>query len=311
MHPTDQLDGDVGRARHGHAQGGEVVPRRVRVVEDRLVERRRSGEDRDPFRGDAGQHAIDVEDGLGQHGGAAGDTGEDARLEAEHVEVRVHLEVAVAGLEARHGHPVGRHRQRAAVRHDDTLGDPGGPRGEEDVGGIVRAERPGCAAPPRPGRRSCPRRRSRARPPPFRSRRPWRPPSSASSGSGDSRALEHGHVVGAQEVGDGDEDASPAARQDLRRLGTLEPRVHRDEDRACREQAQRRHDPLDAVAAPDRHPIAGLEPGHHERGAEPPGCHRELGVRERRFAVAHRHPVAELLRRSSEHGRDGGPCDRD
>ena len=45
--PADQLDGDVGRAGHRHAQGGEVVPRRVGVVEDRLVQRRRPGQDGD------------------------------------------------------------------------------------------------------------------------------------------------------------------------------------------------------------------------------------------------------------------------
>ncbi len=45
-HPPDELHRDVGRAGHRHPQGGEVVAGPVRVVEDRLVQRRRSGQDR-------------------------------------------------------------------------------------------------------------------------------------------------------------------------------------------------------------------------------------------------------------------------
>ena len=85
---------------------------------------------------------------------------------------------------------------------------------------------------------------------------------------GDAGACEHGHVVGAQEVGDGHEHAGPAPGEDVRRLGALEARVHRDEDRARGEEAERGDDPLGAVPAPDRHTITGLDPGLDQRGAE-------------------------------------------
>ena len=67
---------------------------------------------------------------------------------------------------------------------------------------------------------------------------------------------------------------APAARQDVGRLGALEPRVHRDEDRAGREDAEDGHHPLGAVEAPDRHPVAGLDPGCDQRGAEAVGPRR-------------------------------------
>ena len=95
--PADQLHRDVGRAGHRHAQRREVVLRALRVVEDRLVQRRWTGKDGDTLRRDASQHPVDVEDGLGQHGGPTGDAGQNAGLQAEHVEVRVHLEIDVPG----------------------------------------------------------------------------------------------------------------------------------------------------------------------------------------------------------------------
>ena len=50
------------------------------------------------------------------------------------------------------------------------------------------------------------------------------------------------------------------------------------QDGAGREQAERRHHPLGAVAAPDRHPVAGLDPGRDQRGAELPGRLGQLRV---------------------------------
>ena len=56
----------------------------------------------------------------------------------------------------------------------------------------------------------------------------------------DARRPEHGDVVGAEEVGDGDQGAGAAATQDVGRLDALEPGVHRDEDGAGLEQAEQR-----------------------------------------------------------------------
>ena len=308
MDPADELDGDVGGAGDGDAQRGEVVPAAIGVVEDGLVQRRRPGQDGDTFRGDAGQHAVDVEDRLGQHGGAAGHAGQDARLEAEHVEVRVHLQVDVAGAETGHGHPVGGHRQRAPVRHDDALGDAGRPGGEEDVRGIVGPE--GGAAAPHlgEGRAASRCRRSPTTPVTAPSAGPRATTIVSSAGRSTPGALEHRHVVGAEEVGHRHERPGPAPGEDDRRLGALEARVHRDQDRARGEQAQRGHDPLGAVAAPDRHPVAGLDARLDQGGGEasaPPGPAR----RRRASAAPSRTATrsAMLVGRAQEHGGDGGP----
>ena len=121
--PADELDRDVGRAGDGHPQAGQVVAVAVGVVEDATGRASaRPGSTVTRSVGDPGQHAVDVEHRLGQHRGAGGDRGEDPGLQAEHVEVRVDHQVAVAGGEAGHGHPVGGHAQRAAVGLHDALG---------------------------------------------------------------------------------------------------------------------------------------------------------------------------------------------
>ena len=137
---ADQLHRDVGGAGDGDPQAREVVVAAVRVVEDRLVDRRRARQHRDPLGGHAGERPVDVEHRLGEHRGAGRDRGEDARLQPEHVEVRVHHQVAVAGGEPRHRHPVGGDEQGAGVGLHHALGRAGGAGGEEDVGRVVGAD---------------------------------------------------------------------------------------------------------------------------------------------------------------------------
>ena len=120
---ADELDGDVGRAGDRDPQAGQVVAVAVGVVEDRLVERRRAGQHGDLLVGDAGQRPVDVEHRLGEHRRPGRDRGEDPGLQPEHVEVRVHHQVAVARGEAGHRHPVGGHPQRPAVGLHDALRD--------------------------------------------------------------------------------------------------------------------------------------------------------------------------------------------
>ena len=139
--PPDQLDRDVGRTGDGDAQGREVVVVAGGVVEDGLVERGRTGQHRDPLGRDPGEDPVHVEHRLGEHRRPRRHTGQDARLEPEHVEVRVHLEIDVAGRKAGHGHPVSGDGERAPVRHDDALGHPRGARREEDVRRVVGGER--------------------------------------------------------------------------------------------------------------------------------------------------------------------------
>ena len=131
----------------------QVVAGPVGVVEDRLVERRRPGQHGDPLGRHPGQHPVDVEHRLGEHRGPGGDRGQDAGLQPEHVEVRVHHQVAVAGGAGRSSPPS---RWRPAASGRGSAPRPwraGGARGEEDVGDVVggRPRRPGGR--PRPGRR--------------------------------------------------------------------------------------------------------------------------------------------------------------
>ena len=95
------------------------------------------------------------------------------------------------------------------VCHHDALGDPGRPRREEDVGGIVGPDRMAPAAHLGPGLR---RRPIEEVVPADRSLRciPAGDDDRLEGGQLDLASLQHGDVVGAQEVGDGDEDPDPA-----------------------------------------------------------------------------------------------------
>ena len=92
-----------------------------------------------------------------------------------------------------------------------------------------------------------------------------------SAGSGVPAVLEHGDVVRAEEVGHGDEDAGAAAGEDDGGLGPLEARVDGHQDRAGGEQAEGRHRPFGAVAAPDGHPVARLDPRRRPGRRRTPG----------------------------------------
>ncbi len=119
--------------------------------------------------------------------------------------------------------------------------------------------------------------------------------------------LEHGDIVGPEEVGHGDEDTGTTAGEDDGRLGALEARVDGHQDGAGSEQAERRHRPFDTVAAPDGHPVARIHPHGDERGTELPGLLGQLGVGEGRRTIAYGQQVCELGGRAVDHGRDGGP----
>ena len=100
----------------------------------------------------------------------------------------------------------------------------------------------------------------------------------ARSGRSTPVVLEHGHVVGAEEVGHRHQDPGPAPQQDVGGLGALEPGVDRDEHGAGLEEAQRGNDPLGAVERPDGHPVTRLDARGDQGGAEPAGLVDELGV---------------------------------
>ncbi len=229
--PADQLDRDVGGAGHRDPQGREVVGGRGRggrgspgrasgARAGRSRARRRPGTARGPRRTPA-------------RAAWWRRPATEARIPALRPNMwkyGIHHQVDVARREPGHRHPVGGDAQRAAVGHHDALGQPGRARGEEDVGRVVRARVRRCAG--RPRRAESGRRPGQKLRPGHRTGR-WRRPGPTTTvverRQLDARALEHGHVVVPEEVGDGDHCAGSAPLQQLGRLGTLEPRVDRDE----------------------------------------------------------------------------------
>ncbi len=257
--PPDELDRDVRRPGDRHPESGQVVVVPTGVVEDRLVDRRRTGQDGDLLLRHAGEDGVDVEHGLRQHRRPAGDAGQDPRLQPEHVEVGVDHQVPVVGAEPGHGHPVGGDAEGPAVGHDHALGDTGRARGEEDVRPVVGTEvgravgdrRPGLVG--GPGEEVVPadgvaRRRAAGH------------DDGLQVGQLGAGRLDHGEVVGVEEVRHRHQHASPAALEDDRGLGPLEPGVHGDEDGSGLEEAEDGDDPLPGVGRPNGHPVTALDP---------------------------------------------------
>ena len=78
-------------------------------------------------------------------------------------------------------------------------------------------------------------------------------------------AVEHRHVVVAEEAVDGDQDAGPALGEDVGRLSALVPGVDRHDHAARRLQPEQGDDPLVDVGRPDGHAVARADPGGEER----------------------------------------------
>ena len=104
-HPLDQHHGYDGRAGDREPQRGQVALGAAGRVEQRLVERRRAREDRDPLRLDQPHRLVDVE-GRDRVERAAGEQADhDADLVAEGVEERVDHQVAVVLRARRRARP--------------------------------------------------------------------------------------------------------------------------------------------------------------------------------------------------------------
>ena len=252
--PADELDRDVGRAgdRHAEASTGRASP--VGVVEDRLVERRRRpGGPSRRSAATAAQRAVDVEHRLGQHRRARGDRRQDPGLEPEHVEVRVHHQVAVAGGRGR-SWPPSRWPPGACGRGSARRpsGAPVVPDVKRMSDGVLGADAPRRAARTSARASSVPRARKssqRPRPRPHRAVDDHDDRARARAASTPA-VVEQRDVVGAEEVGDRDEHPGAAASEDVGRLGPLEPRVDRDEHGAGLEQAEQRRRSTRRCSAP-------------------------------------------------------------
>ena len=127
------------------------------MVQDGLVDGRRSREHGDALFGDPGHHRRNVEHRVGDVGSPGHEAGQDARVEAKGVEIRVDDQVAVAGSQADHLAPRLEAPADGGVDEHGTFGQAGGARGEHDVAKIV------AASPRRPGRRRRPRHTRSAR----------------------------------------------------------------------------------------------------------------------------------------------------
>jgi hypothetical protein len=127
LHPLDQRDRDVGRAGDRQAQAGQVASGALGMVQDRGVDRRRAREHGDPLSLHELHRPPGVEDRLRHQRRPADQAGEQARLEAEGVEERVHHQIPVgAGQSAAVGPGPG-DGQRPLVRGHRALAPPGRP----------------------------------------------------------------------------------------------------------------------------------------------------------------------------------------
>jgi hypothetical protein len=138
-HAADEIDRHRRGAGHREPQACGVIAGQV-GVEQRLVERGRPGEHRDPFPRDQAHHRGHVEDRAGHDRRAGEDAGEHGGLQPRAVEERVDDQVPVAlaqsdgvrpGRVAAGARPVGEH---------GALRGPGRAGGEDDVADVVRAE---------------------------------------------------------------------------------------------------------------------------------------------------------------------------
>ena len=108
------------------------------MVEDRLEEGGRARQHGDALGRHPLQDHVHVEDRLGDDGGPGHQAGQDPGLVAERVEERVDDQVAVPSAQPDHLGPGGEGPQRLAVGGHRPLGVPGRPRGEDQVGEVVR-----------------------------------------------------------------------------------------------------------------------------------------------------------------------------
>ena len=111
------------------------------TAKQRVIQRRRTGQHRDPFPLNQFHDAVDVEDGDRQHGRAAEERRDETGLQTEGVEVRVDHQVAVALAQIRERRPFLVHPQRLGVVHHGALGPAGGARGVDDVGDVRSVDR--------------------------------------------------------------------------------------------------------------------------------------------------------------------------
>ncbi len=111
------------------------------MVEESLIDRRRSGQHRDPVLLHGAHGPLGVECELRDEGGTGLQTGQDARLIAEVVEERVDAEVPVGAGELPARSPRCGCCQRLPVCAQHTFAAAGGTGCEQNIGNIVGPDR--------------------------------------------------------------------------------------------------------------------------------------------------------------------------
>ena len=263
-HPLDQRDRDVGRAGDREAQAGQVTGAALGVVQDRGVDRRRAGEHGDPHRLDQPHRLPGVEDRLRHQRRPADQAGEQARLEAEGVEERVHHQVAVRAGQLGAVRPGPGDAQRPLVRGHRALAPPGRPGGEHDVADVPGTYPFGPLTHHR-GRNRCPAPLERR---PVLGHPHHQAEPVQRNVLGIRRGPERRQPVDTEEIPGHEQRPGPAPADHVQRLVPREPRADRDQYTARAERAQRGQHPITVVGRPDGHPVRRRHARRDERGGD-------------------------------------------
>ena len=292
-HLKDHLHRDDGCPSHRQPQGGHVEAVEIGMVQDGLIDGRRSGQRGDALLGDPGHHRRDVEHRVGDVGGPGHEAGQNAGVEAESVEVGVDDQIAVADPQTDHLAPRLEAPADGGMDEHGPLGQSGSSRCEHDVAEIVAAHRssPSVAV----GLADLVG--------------PVEELGQAGGSLGDGPPQHHdlievgaavdspqqGHIVGVQEVGDGEQDAGAGLLEDEVGFPALEPGVHRHQHASGQMDPQAGHHPLPDVGGPDRHPVAGFYARGHQRPGRGPDAISQLREGPAHVAVYQRLQVGKPL----------------
>ena len=267
-HLGDQRHRHRGRAGDGQPQRRHVEGLQVGVVQDHPVDSRGAGQHRDPLDRYALHHRSHVEHRVGDHGRPGDEAGQYPGLEAEGVEEGVDDQVPVAPLEPHHLRPAPIGATDRPVRQHGPLGLAGGARGEHDVADVAGGHRRGPGGPlglvglVGPGQKVGESHGAADGAPHDHD---------LAQGGGTPGSVQHPRVVGAEEVGDGEQQPGPGPVQHVGGLGAFEPGVDRHRRGPGRVGAQGGHHPLPDVGSPDPDPLARAHPRRHQRPAGPVG----------------------------------------
>ena len=139
LHPFDQNHRHGRRPGDSESQRAQIEFTAGRVVEQRLVDRRRPGQHGDSHVLHHPHGLLRVEGELRNQRRAGLKAGQNSGLVPEVVEERVDAQIAVGSSHLAARRPRGRRRERLPVRTQHTLAATGGAGGEQDVGDVVGA----------------------------------------------------------------------------------------------------------------------------------------------------------------------------